>query len=73
MSGEPYITGSEVAERLGVSLAWVVRSAKSGDIPGVRLGTNGPRRFLWVEIEAWLDATRRDRETTERAMASPMV
>ena len=73
MSSEPYISGSEVADRLGVSLSWVVKRSKTGEIPGVRLGANGPRRYRWSEIEGWLDATRNGQETPERTLGHSVV
>lgn len=48
------LTTREVAERLGVSQSWVLRRVRDGRMPGFRLGGDGPVRFVWEEVEAWL-------------------
>ena len=47
------LTVREVAERLGVSRTFVLRRVRSGDMPGFRLGGDGPLRFDWDEVERW--------------------
>lgn len=52
------LTAREVAGKLGVSAETVLRWAREGKIPAVRLpGTKRGRwRFRPAEIEAWIDA-----------------
>ena len=45
----------EVAEYLNVSTNWVLRRWKAGQLPGYKLGPNGPLRFDRAEIAQWLD------------------
>lgn len=64
---EPLITSAELAKRLGVSVSWIVRRQKDGRIPAYKLGTGGPARYRWSEIEEWLNesrTTRMGREAT---------
>jgi excisionase family DNA binding protein len=52
----------EVAERLGMSTAWVLDKWEAGELPGVRLGRRpgAPVRFYWSQIEAWLERNSRE-------------
>lgn len=55
MQGDPLMTTREVAEYLRVSTTTILRSWKSGDLPGFRVGgRRGPLRFRREEIDAWL-------------------
>lgn len=54
---KPLITAREVAERIGVSPATVLRKWRSGDLPGYRLASN-QLRFDADEVEAWLMSKR---------------
>lgn len=49
------LTARAVAERFGVSAETVLRWARSGALPSVRL-SNRAIRFREDEIEAWTDA-----------------
>jgi excisionase family DNA binding protein len=50
---------AEVADRLGVSRAWLYEAARTGRIPSVRLGDeNGPLRFIEDDLDAWLRQAR---------------
>jgi excisionase family DNA binding protein len=51
------LTTREVAERLGLAPATVLRKVATGDIAGFRLGTN-VLRFDAAEIDAYLEARR---------------
>ena len=56
MATESYITAREVAGRLGLSPATILRYYRDGLIPGRRMpGQIRPVRFLWSEIEAAWD------------------
>ena len=46
------LTAQDVAERLGVTTAWVWAQTRAGDIPHVQLGRY--RRFREEAIEEWL-------------------
>lgn len=46
------LTAQDVAERLGVTTAWVWAQTRAGAIPHVRLGRY--RRFREEAIEEWL-------------------
>jgi excisionase family DNA binding protein len=46
------LTAREVAQRLGVTTAWVWAQTRAGQIPHVQLGRY--RRFREEAIEAWL-------------------
>jgi predicted DNA-binding transcriptional regulator AlpA len=52
---EPYLTAREVAGRLGLTPATVLRYHRQGRLPGRKMpGTFRPIRFVWSEIErAW--------------------
>src|SRR4051794_17807456 len=45
------LTAQEVAERLGVTAAWVYAQARANRIPHLRLGRY--RRFIPESVEAW--------------------
>jgi excisionase family DNA binding protein len=51
---EPFLTAREVADRLRISPATVLRYFDDGMLPGLRLrtGRRCPVRFRWSEIEA---------------------
>lgn len=50
------MTTREVAAYLRVSTTTILRSWKSGDLPGFRVGgQRGPLRFRREEIDAWLE------------------
>jgi excisionase family DNA binding protein len=51
---ERLMEATEVAGRLGVSVSWVREQTRTGTIPHRRLGRYV--RFVWEEIEAWLDS-----------------
>ena len=65
---EPLITAREVADRLGMSVDWVLKKWQAGELPGYRLnGRNArPVRFRWSEILAWLDGQRRGPHPVEK-------
>lgn len=46
------LTAQDVAERLGVTTAWVWAQTRAGNIPHVQLGRY--RRFREEAIEEWL-------------------
>jgi excisionase family DNA binding protein len=48
------LTAREVAERLGVSPATVLRWVRRGELPAIRL-PSGAIRFRESELEAWLE------------------
>jgi excisionase family DNA binding protein len=48
---EPYISLSEVAQRLGFSVWWVREQVKRNGLPVWRAG--GRYRFRWSEVEEW--------------------
>jgi predicted DNA-binding transcriptional regulator AlpA len=57
---ERYITAREVAGRLGLSPATILRYHRDGLIPGRRMsGQIRPVRFLWSEVEAAWDGRKR--------------
>jgi excisionase family DNA binding protein len=56
------LTAQEVAERLGVTTAWVWAQTRAGRIPHVQLGRY--RRFREETIEEWIG--RLERESVER-------
>jgi excisionase family DNA binding protein len=50
---------TEVANRLGVSRAWVYDAAKRGRIPSIRIGgEEGPLRFVPEDLDLWIDDAR---------------
>ncbi len=50
---------TEVAQRLGVSRAWVYDAAKRGRIPSIRIGgEEGPLRFVPEDLVLWIDDAR---------------
>jgi len=49
-----YLTAKQVAEKLGVSTSWILRKAKSGIAPHIRIG--GVIRFSQRDVEAWVQA-----------------
>jgi excisionase family DNA binding protein len=49
---ETWLRAKDVAEKIGVSTSWVLRKAKCGIAPHVRIG--GIIRFSEREIEAWV-------------------
>ena len=53
------LTAQEVAERLGVTTAWVWAQTRAGQIPHVQLGRY--RRFREEAIEEWV--TRLEQES----------
>jgi excisionase family DNA binding protein len=53
----PLLTTRQVAERLGLSPATVLRRARTGEIPSFRLASN-VLRFSADELDAWLEAKR---------------
>lgn len=59
------LTTRQVAERLSVSSATVLRRWRAGELPGYRLATNC-LRFDAGEVEAWLEARRHDGRTRVR-------
>jgi excisionase family DNA binding protein len=56
------LTAHEVAERLGVTTAWVWAQTRAGRIPHVRLGRY--RRFREQAIEEWIG--RLEKESVKR-------
>ena len=59
---ETLLRANELAERLGMSAAWVLDSFEAGELPGFRLARAGARRgavrFRLSEVEAWLESKR---------------
>jgi len=53
-SHEPLVTAREVADRLGVTTAWVYEQSRQGRIPTVTLGRY--RRYRLQAIDAWVEA-----------------
>lgn len=51
-TGEIWLTAQQVADRIGVSGSWVLRKAKAGIAPHVRVG--GVIRFSENTIETWM-------------------
>ena len=49
---------NDVARLLAVSRAWVYEAARTGRIPSVRLGDDGPLRFVASDFEQWLAEAR---------------
>ena len=49
---ETWLRAKDVAEKIGVSTSWVLRKAKCGIAPHVRIG--GVIRFSEQEIEVWM-------------------
>jgi excisionase family DNA binding protein len=49
-----YLRAREVADMIGVSTAWVLRKAKCGIMPHIRIG--GVIRFSEKDIDAWIKA-----------------
>lgn len=61
MTGEPFLTASDVAKLLGVSAATVLDRWEAGELPGFRLfgGERGPVRFRLSQLEAEFEKWRR--------------
>jgi excisionase family DNA binding protein len=57
MADEHFLTTEEVLDYLQVNLRTVYRLIKAGKIPAVRVGRQW--RFRKVDLEAWLEASRR--------------
>jgi excisionase family DNA binding protein len=51
------LTTRQVAERLNLSAASVLRRYRAGELPGFRLATN-VLRFRGTDIDEWLEAHR---------------
>lgn len=49
---ETWLTAKQVASMIGVSSSWILRKAKCGIAPHVRIG--GVIRFSEREIEDWM-------------------
>ena len=49
---ENWLRAKDIAEKLGVSTSWVLRKARCGILPRVRIG--GVIRFSEREIETWM-------------------
>ncbi len=49
---ETWLKAKQVAEKIGVSSSWVLRKAKAGIVPHIRIG--GVIRFSENEIENWM-------------------
>jgi excisionase family DNA binding protein len=59
MQRDRLLKPAEVADRLGVSRAWLYEAARTGRIPCVRLGDErGPLRFVEADLEDWLTQAR---------------
>jgi excisionase family DNA binding protein len=56
------LTAQDVAERLGVTTAWVWAQTRAGRIPHVQLGRH--RRFREEAIDEWL--SRLEQESVKR-------
>lgn len=56
-SVESLLTTRQVAERLNLSAASVLRRYRAGELPGFRLATN-VLRFRGTDIDEWLEAHR---------------
>jgi excisionase family DNA binding protein len=69
MSGR-MLTTHEVAERLNVSKATVLRKVDRGEIPAFRIATN-QLRYDGDEIDAWLTGTRTASRPGGRLAAVP--
>ena len=54
---ERMVTARQVAKTLGVHENWVYDRAVGGDLPSYKVG--GSRRFLWSEVERWLQTVAR--------------
>jgi excisionase family DNA binding protein len=50
--GSEYLTAKELAKNLEVSQSWVLRKAKCGIIPSIRIG--GLIRFSGKDVKAWI-------------------
>ena len=51
---EVWLTARQVSDMIGVSSSWVLRKAKCGIAPHVRIG--GVIRFSEKDIETWIKA-----------------
>ena len=59
MQRDRLLKPAEVADRLGVSRAWLYEAARTGRIPCIRLGDErGPLRFIEADLEEWLSQAR---------------
>ncbi|GAA4871612.1 helix-turn-helix domain-containing protein [Serinicoccus chungangensis] len=54
MAGPRFLTLTDVAETLNVSLAQVKAIVRSGDLPGIKLGGRGVWRVEAAELEAYI-------------------
>lgn len=52
----PYLTGTQVARLLGVSIATVQRLADGGHLPCLRLPPNGWRRYRRADVDRFIEA-----------------
>jgi excisionase family DNA binding protein len=48
------LSPADVADLLGVHRASVYRRIQAGELPAIRLGSEGPLRVRSAELEAWL-------------------
>lgn len=53
------LTVRDLVQRLSVSRSWVYEAAADGRLPSIRLGVEGPLRFVEEDVERWLDEARR--------------
>ena len=54
-SSQSLLTASQLVRRFAVSRNWVYQAVADDVLPHVRLGEEGPIRFVATEIDAWLD------------------
>ena len=57
---ESLLTARQLAERLGMSMSWVLDQWEAGALPGYKLGR--AVRFRGSEVEMWLQSYRRGPE-----------
>ena len=58
---EPYITLTDVAERLGYSTRWVHDRIRHDGLPTHQHRKGAQHRFRWSEVEAWWEDFREQR------------
>jgi excisionase family DNA binding protein len=57
-----FLIADEVGEGLGVPVSWVRESARSGEMPCVRLGRYV--RFDLADVEAWIESCKQPGRST---------
>ena len=55
---EPLMLAREVAQMLGVSLSWVYRATRNGEVPAFRIGSR--LRFRRSDVDSYLERHRKE-------------